>query len=268
MISFPNAKINLGLYITEKRKDGFHNIESVFYPIPFKDILEINFASKTSFETTGLKIPGKNEDNLILKAYKALRKDFNIDPVQINLHKQIPMGAGLGGGSADGAFTIKLLNDLFELYLEDELLEIYASDLGSDCPFFIKNEPSFVTGRGDELEEIDFSLKGYYLILLNPGIHISTPKAYGMISPNKIDFSLIDLIKSGPENWQGNLKNDFEQPIVEEYPLIRQLVNGLYETGAVYASMTGSGSSVFGIFKDEPKETDGLAEYLVWKGKL
>ncbi|QCK14775.1 4-(cytidine 5'-diphospho)-2-C-methyl-D-erythritol kinase [Mangrovivirga cuniculi] len=268
MISFPNAKINLGLYITEKRKDGFHNIESVFYPIPFNDILEINFASKTSFETTGLKIPGKKDDNLILKAYKALRKDFNIDPVQINLHKQIPMGAGLGGGSADGAFAIKQLNDLFGLYLEDELLKIYASDLGSDCPFFIKNEPSYVTGRGEELEEIDLSLNGYYFLLLNPGIHISTPKAYSMIKPNMIDFSLVELINSGPSNWKGNLKNDFQDPIIKEHSLIGEIIGDLYTQGAVYASMTGSGSSVYGIFKEEQNEIGNLKDFLVWKGKL
>ncbi|NMM49134.1 4-(cytidine 5'-diphospho)-2-C-methyl-D-erythritol kinase [Marinigracilibium pacificum] len=267
MISFPNAKINLGLFVTGKRKDGFHNIESIFFPIPFCDILEINHSSKTTFESSGLNIPGKKEENLIFKAYKAFRKDFNLDPVQIILHKQIPMGAGLGGGSADGAFTLRMLNDLFDLYLEDDLIEVYASDLGSDCPFFVSNKPAFVSGRGENIEHIDLSLEGYYLVLMNPGIHISTPKAYSLITPEKIDFSLKELVKEKPENWKGRLTNSFETPIVKEYPIIGEAINHLYEQNAIYASMTGSGSSIYGLFQSKP-EIHKFNEFVVWEGKL
>lgn len=256
MLTFPNAKINLGLNITTKRGDGYHDIESCFYPIPVKDALEIIPAEKLSFETTGLEIPGSKQNNLILRAYQLLKLDFDLPPVEIILHKNIPMGAGMGGGSADGAFMLTLLNEYFDLGIANEELEAYALQLGSDCPFFIENKPKLVSGRGELFESTELDLSGYYLTLVYPNIHISTAEAYSGVTPKKPEISVKDIIENySMEDWKGLLKNDFEFGIFEKYPKLEDLKNKFYKDGAIYASMTGSGSTIFGIFKEQPKNS-------------
>lgn len=251
MISFPNAKINLGLNITSKRADGYHNIESCFYPIPWQDSLEVIEAASFAFHSHGLDIPGDASSNLCVKAYEIIKADHDIPPVEIHLLKQIPMGAGLGGGSADGAFTLTLLNDLFKLGLSTEQLEAYALQLGSDCPFFIQNQPVIAKGRGEDLQAIDLDLSGYHLAIHNPGIHISTKEAYSGITPKQPEHSISDIISRPIGNWKDLLHNDFEDSIFPSHPQIQQLKEDMYNAGAIYASMTGSGSTVFGIFENE-----------------
>lgn len=249
MLKFPNAKINLGLNITVKRADGYHDIESCFYPIPLKDALEIIPAKKLSFETTGLEIPGRTQDNLILKAYQLLKSDFDLPAVEIILHKNIPMGAGMGGGSADGAFMLTLLNEYFKLEISTEKLEEYALQLGSDCPFFIENKPKLVSGRGELFENTSLDLSGYYLALVYPDIHISTAEAYSGVNPKKSKIPVKEIIENyAVEKWKGLLKNDFEDGVFEKYPQLHDIKNDFYNSGAIYASMTGSGSTIFGIF--------------------
>jgi 4-diphosphocytidyl-2-C-methyl-D-erythritol kinase len=268
MLSFPNAKINLGLQITEKRKDGFHNLVTCMYPIPLTDALEIIQAKKTSFTSSGIAIPGTEKDNLILKAYHLLKKDFNdLPPIAIHLHKVIPLGAGLGGGSADAAFALNAMNKLFDLYLEDWFLEDYAAQLGSDSPFFIENTPKIATGRGEILEAIDLELKGKWLVLVNPNIHISTKEAYAGVKPKQPEVD-IKVILSDRERWEEELVNDFEPSIFEKHPEIKAIKKSLYDQGAFYAAMSGSGSTVFGLFDKEPNleaEPDG---YFVFKGEI
>ncbi|HET8859167.1 4-(cytidine 5'-diphospho)-2-C-methyl-D-erythritol kinase [Marivirga sp.] len=249
MLKFPNAKINLGLNITAKRADGYHNIESCFYPIPLKDALEIIPSKKLSFETTGLAIPGNSDDNLVLKAYELLKADFELPPVDIILHKNIPMGAGMGGGSADGAFMLTLLNEYFELNISIEKLESYALKLGSDCPFFIENKPKLVSGRGELFENTSLDLFGHHLALVYPDIHISTAEAYSGVKPQMPEISVEEIIEHHPiVEWKGKLKNDFEEGIFKKYPELQKIKNKFYDAGAIYASMTGSGSTMFGIF--------------------
>lgn len=256
MLKFPNAKINLGLNITAKRTDGYHDIESCFYPIPLKDALEIIPAKKLRFESTGLKIPGNSKDNLVLKAYELLKADFDLHALDIILHKNIPMGAGMGGGSADGAFMLTLLNKYFDLGIANKELEAYALQLGSDCPFFIDNQPKLVSGRGEIFESTKLDLSGYYLALVYPNIHISTAEAYSGVKPQKAQISIKEIIENHPvEEWKRLLKNDFEVGIFEKYPKLEELKNKFYEDGAIYASMTGSGSTIFGIFKEQPKNS-------------
>ncbi|WP_424961857.1 4-(cytidine 5'-diphospho)-2-C-methyl-D-erythritol kinase [Ekhidna sp.] len=256
MITFPNAKINLGLNIVSKRDDGYHNIESCFYPIPWRDSLEVMEAASFAFHSYGLKIPGDTSSNLCVKAYDLLKTDFDIPPVEIHLLKNIPMGAGLGGGSADGAFTLKMLNDLFSLGLSDSMLEAYALQLGSDCPFFIRNQPTIATDRGEQLEPIDLDLSGYYLAIHNPGIHVSTKEAYSGVKPKESEISVSEIVQRPIEQWKELLRNDFEASIFPNHPEIEQLKKEMYEAGAIYASMTGSGSTVFGVFEDEIAHTE------------
>ncbi len=254
MISFPNAKINLGLNIVSKREDGYHDIESCFYPIKWHDSLEIVEASSFSFYSYGLKIPGDTSNNLCVKAYNLLKADFELPPIAIHLLKNIPMGAGLGGGSADGAFILKLLNDFFKLDLSDKQLENYALSLGSDCPFFIKNEPAIAKGRGELLEPFTLDLSGYLLAIHNPEIHISTKAAYSKIQPAKPIESIATILNSPISEWQNQLINDFEKPILMDYPSIKSLKKDMLKVGAIYASMTGSGSTVYGIFTEKINE--------------
>ncbi|WP_186757538.1 4-(cytidine 5'-diphospho)-2-C-methyl-D-erythritol kinase [Echinicola salinicaeni] len=268
MIQFPNAKVNLGLHITKKRKDGYHDIETCMIPVPLCDALEISTANKTSFTGTGLAIPGKEKDNIILKALKLLRKDFNELPhIKIHLHKAIPMGAGLGGGSADGAFAIKMMNSLFDLHLEDWFLEDYAAQLGSDCPLFIENTPKIATGRGEILEPIKLDLAGCWIALVNPKIHIGTKEAYAGISPKQ---PVYDLKKTLADRtlWKEQLKNDFEESIFPKYPEIASIKEKLYEQGAFYSAMSGSGSTIFGLFEKEPVLEDWPNDYFTFKGEL
>jgi 4-diphosphocytidyl-2-C-methyl-D-erythritol kinase len=249
VVQFPNCKINLGLHITSKRADGFHNIETVFYPVGLKDILEIIVSNQFEFSSTGITIPGDTSNNLCIKAYQLLQKDFpEIPAIKMHLHKNIPMGAGLGGGSADGAFTLQLLNDKFRLNLSQEQLIYYAAVLGSDCPFFILNTPVFATGRGEILESINLDLSNYTFALVHPGIHVNTKWAFEQIQPKTPPKSIKEIIQLPIEEWKHLLKNDFEAPIMQAHPEIEVIKNALYADGAVYASMSGSGSSVFGIY--------------------
>lgn len=250
MISFPNAKINLGLNIVDKRGDGYHNIESCFYPITWHDSLEVLEAASFSFRSYGPEIPGDLTSNLCVKAHDLLKADFHIPSVEIHLLKQIPMGAGLGGGSADGAFTLKLLNELFDLKISDSQLEAYCLQLGSDCPFFIQNKPALARGRGEVLNPIELNLAGYFLAIHNPGIHISTKEAYSGILPKQPDHTIQEIISLPIKEWKHSLKNDFEDAIFPNHPSVAQLKEEMYGAGALYASMTGSGSTVYGIFEE------------------
>ena len=268
MVSFPNAKINIGLYITEKRSDGFHNLESCFYPVGWCDVLEILPAEKLSFKSTGISIPGNPETNLCLKAYHLIKQDFNIPPVMIHLHKVIPIGAGLGGGSADCAFTIKTLNDLFELCLTTKQMENYARKLGSDCAFFIQNRPKYCVGKGDEFSEIFLNLSDKFIVLVNPTIHISTAEAYAGVKPRKGKMDLRKNLQISVNQWVNTVANDFENHLLSKYPTISTIKEQLYFHGATYASMTGSGSTVFGIFEEAVDLKEVFADYSVWQGKM
>ncbi len=257
MITFPNAKINIGLYITGKRPDGYHNIESIFYPVPLYDALEIVAADELKFTTSGLLIPGDEAGNLCLKAFHLMAENHSaIEPVHIHLQKNIPMGAGLGGGSADGAFMINLLNDFFNLKLEVALREEYAAQLGSDCPFFIENNPKLVTGRGEVMVPHNLNLAGWWGAIVSPEIHISTQEAYSSIQPAHSDVKWENITAESIAEWSTFLHNQFEKGISEKYPEIDQVKSELLKQGAVYASMTGSGSSVYGLFREKPMMDD------------
>ncbi|MFT2010624.1 4-(cytidine 5'-diphospho)-2-C-methyl-D-erythritol kinase [Pontibacter sp. 13R65] len=269
MLDFPNAKLNLGLLVTSKRPDGFHNLQSCFYPVKWCDALEVLPASEETFTMSGLPVPGNPNSNLILKAYKLLQQDYKLPPVHLHLHKVIPMGAGLGGGSADAAFTLKLLNVLFELSLNEDALEDYARKLGSDCAFFIRNKPVLAVEKGDVFKPIELDLTGYSCVVVYPGIHITTAEAYGNINPKEPEIGLDELIQQDVSTWRNTLKNDFEDALFPKYPALAVLKENLYEAGAVYASMTGSGSAVYGLFKGEvPVNLIFPDNYLVWKGLL
>ena len=265
MIQFSTCKINLGLSILEKRSDGFHNLQSVFYPIRTRDVLEIIESSDANedidFSQSGLQIEGSNSSNLCVKAYHLLKKDFpELPAIKMHLHKAIPMGAGLGGGSADGAFTLKLLNEKFNLQLSTASLIKYALELGSDCPFFIINKPCYATGRGENLNPVTLDLSSYKIFIINPGIHVNTGWAFGQLSPNVPYINLTEAINNPIEDWKHNIINDFEAPVVKTYPLIAEIKSQLYEQGALYASMSGSGSTVYGIFKKESSPQINLPE--------
>lgn len=251
MVVFPNAKINIGLNIVEKRPDNYHNIESVFYPIPLKDILEVVEANDGTTEMIieGLKIDGPIESNLVMKAYNLLKSEYNLPPVKIYMNKLIPFGAGLGGGSSDAAFMLKALNDLFSLGLSTEKLKNIAKKLGADCPFFIENKPAYVTGIGDIIEPISFSMQGLYFVLVKPNIFVSTQNAYSLVVPKPSQCKLTTMINYPIQQWKGNIKNDFEISVFELFPEIAKIKDIFYENDAIYASMSGSGSSVFGLFK-------------------
>ncbi|WP_207532822.1 4-(cytidine 5'-diphospho)-2-C-methyl-D-erythritol kinase [Desertivirga arenae] len=251
MIVFPNAKINIGLNILNRRSDGYHNLETVFYPIQIKDALEVIEGAELTFTATGIEIPGHANENLCLKAWHLLKDDFGIPPVGIHLHKGIPIGAGLGGGSADAAFFIRLMNEKFELGLSTERMQTYARRLGADCAFFVKNEPVFAFGKGDEFDNIVLDLRSYYLVLVMPPVHVSTGEAYRGVKPQIPKESLKDLIKLPVGEWKYHVKNDFEASIFTNHPSIRGVKSALYEAGALYASMSGSGASVYGIFEKE-----------------
>lgn len=257
MIVFPNCKINLGLSITGKREDGYHAIETIFFPVPLKDALEIVPAANniTSLHTYGLSINGDATDNLCMKAYDLIKKDFpELPALEIHLLKKIPMGAGLGGGSSDGSFMIHLLNDQFQLNLSGTRLVQYALQLGSDCPFFIKNTPCYATGRGELLEPVSLNLSQYTLVLHHPGIHVNTGWAFSQLqlSAGKQASGWVkQMIQEPVKNWKEKLINDFEKPVFEQFPALAKLKNNFYERGAVYAAMSGSGSTVFGLFEKE-----------------
>ena len=254
MITFPNAKINLGLNIVEKRPDGYHNLETIFYPINLQDALEVTRRENNDKEYTlhisGSSLEGEPEDNLVVKAYKLLKKDYpGLLPVDIHMYKHIPAGAGLGGGSSDAACMIKLLNDKFSLGLSTERMEEYAVKLGADCSFFIRNKPVFATGIGNLFEPVELSLKGYHIILIKPDIFVSTRDAFAEIKPVRPAVSLKEIVNQPMETWKNSMKNDFEDSVFKKFPEIAAIKDELYDLGAVYAAMSGSGSSVYGIFK-------------------
>ncbi|GAB3896687.1 4-(cytidine 5'-diphospho)-2-C-methyl-D-erythritol kinase [Larkinella knui] len=265
MILFPNAKINLGLHITEKRSDGFHNLESCFYPVPLNDLLEIIPASKNSFTISGATIPGDSATNLCMRAYELLKHDVELPPIQMYLHKMIPIGAGLGGGSADAACTLRLLNEQFSLALAVEQLEMYARQLGSDCAFFIRNRPLYCLEKGDHFEDIDVSLRGYTIVLVYPNLAISTAEAYANVRPQKPAISLRTLLQAPIDTWQKTIRNDFETSLFQRYPVLDTIKQELYQSGAVYASMSGSGSTIYGIFEQAVSLPDHFSNYQVWQ---
>ena len=271
MIVFPNCKINLGLNILNKRSDGYHNLETIFYPIPLSDSLEIIENKQTvksptfPFTTSGIPISGKPSSNLCVKAYRLLKQDFPDMPgVKIHLHKIIPSGAGLGGGSADAAFSLKVMNELFKLQLTNEQLIHYAAKLGSDCPFFIINKPCFASGRGEILEEIQLDLSLFKFIIVNPRIHIDTGRAFLNMTPSKPEKSVKEIIAGPLESWKDELINDFEKIIFQQHHEIMEIKDSLYRNGAIYVSMSGSGSTVVGIFpKDQPLQLSFSVNYFV-----
>jgi 4-diphosphocytidyl-2-C-methyl-D-erythritol kinase len=269
MLVFPNCKINLGLNIIRKRDDGFHDLETVFYPVALNDCLEIivseNKELAVEYSSSGLAIDGATENNLCIKAYHLLKKDLpQLPSIKMHLHKAIPMGAGLGGGSADGAFALHLLNDKFRLGLSTEQLLSYAAALGSDGPFFIINKPCFATGRGEVLEEINIDLSAYQIVLVNPNIHVNTGWAFTQLTPAVPQDSIKKIIQQPVDTWKDMLQNDFEKPVFAVHSEIKAIKEKLYSLGAVYAAMSGSGSTVFGLFEKEKKvEFDFPSEYFI-----
>ena len=278
MIVFPNAKINLGLHVTAKRPDGYHNIETLFYPVPsffgeggrFCDVLEILPSSeeKDAIQITGNTEEIPEDDNLVMKALQLLREEHPVPAVDVHLHKKIPSGAGLGGGSSDAAFMLQSLNDLFRLGLSDDELEKQASRLGADCAFFIRNKPTLAKGKGDEFSPIPLSLQGYWLAIVVPSTSISTAQSYRYIQPRKPENTIEDTIQQEPEKWPGHLINDFEANAISLMcPEIKLIKETLYEKGAAYASMSGSGSAVYGLFREKP-EIFWPSSYTYWCGLI
>ncbi len=270
MICFPNAKINIGLYITGKRPDGYHNIETLFYPTKLHDVLEIIENNENDkpyiWSSSGINIEGNPDDNLCIKALNLLKEDFLIPPVKIHLHKVIPFGAGLGGGSADAAFTLDCLNKMFKLGISKKLMIKYASKIGADCAFFIYNTPCIATGIGDILHPSELSLKGKYLVLIKPQIHISTPEAYSGVKPQKHNESLLQKLSNPISQWKNKIVNDFEASVFPNHPKLETIKQDLYHSGAVYAAMTGSGAAIFGIFDEDPKISS--EDYFVWTEQI
>lgn len=249
MVVFPNAKINLGLHVTGKRIDGFHDIETIFFPIPWEDALEAVPAAETNLIIHGLTIDGDVSNNLILQAYRLLSEKYPMPSLAFHLLKKIPFGAGLGGGSADAAFAIRLINEVAGLGLTQQEMHSLAAQLGSDCAFFIHNTPALGLGRGDVLTPVQVNLSGYHLVVLFPGIPVSTPWAYRQITPAPAPRPLTEVIREPIDTWQLWLTNDFEPPVFREHPVLEMYKQQLYDLDAVYASMSGSGSTLFGLFE-------------------
>ena len=278
MICFPNAKINIGLNVVSKRNDAFHNIETIFFPIKLTDILEftkindsenkIRNIKDTIFTQTGIELEIVKENNICYKAYSLLAKKYSLPILNIHLHKIIPFGAGLGGGSADAAFMLKELNNYFNLKLNKIELENYASEIGSDCAFFINNKPVFAYERGNKFKDIELNLKGYYILLVKPNVFVSSTDAFSGIATNQVKNSLINLIKMPISEWKNYIYNDFETTVFKKYPELNQIKEDLYNLGAIYASMSGSGSSIYGIFKEKPQINQTFNDYFVWNGKI
>ncbi len=266
MVRFPNCKINLGLHIIGKRADGYHNLETVFYPLQLKDALEILPAphlSEPEISLSGLPVSGNDSNNLCIKAWHLIKRDFPAMPaVSVHLHKAIPMGAGLGGGSADGAFMLQMLNDQFRLQLAPETLAKYALQLGSDCPFFIYNTPMYGTGRGEILQPVPLRLHDYFFYIINPGIHISTAAAFQRLTYKPHPTPLSELIQQPVDLWKDKLVNDFETGMAVQHPDLADIKQQLYNHGAVYAAMSGSGSTMFGVFREKPATLSFPEQYV------
>ena len=268
MILFPPAKINLGLQVLRKRADGFHDLETGLLPVPWRDALEVIESDNFSFQTSGLPIPGDAESNLCVRAYRLLQQDFDLPPVAVHLHKIIPMGAGLGGGSSDAASMLMLLNDLFELSLTTTALQAYAARLGSDCPFFIDPRPRMASGTGTTLEDISLDLSGRHLVLVYPNVAVTTAEAYARVVPHQPASDLLDLLTQPLENWKDGVVNDFEVSVFQQHPVLADIKAQLYGAGAVYASLSGSGSALYGLFETPVALPEAWSAYTVWEGEL
>jgi 4-diphosphocytidyl-2-C-methyl-D-erythritol kinase len=268
MILYPHSKINIGLSIVNKRFDGFHDIETIFFPIPIYDKLIVEPTKNSKFEKLDFTCSDFeliSDDNLCCKAYRLLYEKFGLPPTKIHLEKQIPFGAGLGGGSSDAAHVLLALNDLYDLNISFDKLTHYASQLGSDCAFFLQKLPAFGTGRGNILKNIDLSLKNYNILLLKPAISISTAEAYSCIVPKKPQYNLSEIVNLPIVEWQNTILNDFEDIIFKKYPQIEQIKALLYSQGAVYASMSGTGACVYGIFENLPEKMPNIPDCLCFK---
>lgn len=268
---YPCAKVNLGLYVTERRPDGYHNLETVFYPIPLCDELtvEMSDTGKDEMILSGIPVAGDIQDNLVLRAVNMLRKEFTIPPLRISLVKNIPSGAGLGGGSSDAAYTMTLLNELFMLKLTDEQMEERVGRLGADCAFFVRCQPTMAEGIGNIFSPISVSLKGMHLVLVKPSDFVSTKEAYSMVTPARPEFDLRETIEGSPRLWRERLMNDFEKSVLPLHPTILNIKEELYRQGAVYAVMSGSGSSVFGLFNKPLDNAEEIfAEHFVFTGVM
>ena len=270
MITFPNAKINIGLNVTEKRPDGYHNLETVFFPVPWCDVLEFVEAGAFAFTTSGLMLGEEPEQNLVVRAYRLMQERYDLPPIHIHLHKNIPAGAGLGGGSSDAAFMLSMLNQNFQLGLTSHQLMELAGQLGSDCPFFILNTPCFATQRGDRLEPIRLDLASCYLAIVKPPFAVSTVDAFRNIVPAKSRLALKALVKFPIGSWKENVFNQFERSVFPLHPELTEIKQQMFQSGAVYASMSGSGSAVYGIFRTEPTKIKGLFpdDYTVFLSRL
>ncbi|HYF68168.1 MAG TPA: 4-(cytidine 5'-diphospho)-2-C-methyl-D-erythritol kinase [Ohtaekwangia sp.] len=267
MLAFPPCKLNLGLHVTHKRMDGYHDIETCFYPVPFTDVLEVVVSDQFAFSSTGVVVPGPVENNLCVKAFELLKHDHDLAPVQIHLHKIIPTGAGLGGGSSDAAYTLRLLNQVFDLNLSLDQLMQYAAKLGSDCAFFIGDKPMIGKGRGELLHDINLSLKGKYVVLIKPDLEVSTAAAYAGITPDTPAMPIAEILTQHPmSHWKEMLVNDFEVSVFQKFPILKHIKESLYDAGAVYACMSGSGSTVFGIFDTAVQPATDYP--VMWSGYL
>jgi len=272
MIVFPNAKINIGLHITGKRQDGFHNIETLFYPVGLCDALEFVISDQTIgndiLTSTGIDTGSSPADNIVMKAVIRLRERRSFPFLKIHLHKAIPAGAGLGGGSSDAACLLRAANHHFDLSIDLIELQAISLNLGSDCPFFISGVPSLALGRGEDLTPVKSLLTGYYLAILNPGVSISTAEAYKNCRPVTPPESLRQLIEYPVSEWKGLILNDFEEFAFRKHPIIADIKEELYRSGAIFSLMSGSGSSVYGLFKGKPQIPDKLRTYVIWEGFL
>jgi len=271
MILFSPAKINIGLQIIERRKDGYHNLQSIMFPLGLCDILEIRRFSgpgeNIRFSQSGIWFDSQDEKNLCIQAWKLFSMEAPLPPVEMHLHKQIPVGAGLGGGSSDATATLRGLNKLTNEPLSEEKLHELAARLGSDCPFFLHGKPMMMEGRGDILSPVSLQLNEFYLLLLFPEIHVSTAEAYAGVIPAIPEIHLRDLIREPVNQWIDLVENDFERSVFKKYPELDQIKQGLYQAGAIYASLSGSGSSLYGIFKEKPVLQHELKRYVIWQGK-
>jgi 4-diphosphocytidyl-2-C-methyl-D-erythritol kinase len=269
MILFPPCKINIGLFVTEKRTDGYHNIESIFYPIPWTDILEVvPSATEAQLFQHGAPATISSEDNIVWTAYELMRSKFSIGAAEWHLFKNLPSGAGLGGGSADGAYAIRAINDLFELQLTSKEMEDLAASLGSDCPFFIEAKPKFVSGRGEKMAPLNLDLKGMHIQIVHPALHVNTAEAYRMIIPGPAPFDLRKIESTPLHHWKESVVNDFEKPVFNKFPELQEIKNTLYNSGARYAAMSGSGSSIYGLFDHAPTNHQWPSAYSVFTGVL
>lgn len=266
MIAFPNAKINIGLRIVARRTDGYHDIETVFYPVQLHDALEFVSGEKDEFDVTGIDTGSAGDDNLVMKALRKLREKHQFPFIRVHLHKAIPAGAGLGGGSSDASCMLKSVNKFFSLGISEAELEQMALELGSDCPFFIDDVPAYATGRGETLTHVPQFLSGYNIVLMNPGLHVSTKEAYASCVPSKPHSTLRNLILTPPDEWRNIVVNDFEKFAFAKFPLIGEIKEVLYRSGAVFSLMSGSGSTVFGIFRDKPSIPSEYERFVIYNG--